>query len=74
MIITCSKCVSVVLVIQHDNRMRRVILSSLACLALPYFSILSLSHTRHDFRKKKVFEHEMCVLVFPKTCLKHFSL
>jgi len=33
----------------------------------------TLSHKRHDFRKKKVMEHEMCVLVFPKTCLKHLS-
>jgi hypothetical protein len=30
--------VSVVLVIQHDMRMRRIILSPVACLALPYTS------------------------------------
>jgi hypothetical protein len=29
-------------------RMRRVILSSIACLALPYIS--TFSHKRHDFR------------------------
>jgi len=34
----------------------------MTCLAVQYFS--TLSHKRHDFRKKKVIEHEMCVLIF----------
>ena len=31
-----SECVSVALVIRHAKRMRRIILSSAACLTLPY--------------------------------------
>jgi hypothetical protein len=39
--ITYYECVSVVLVIQHSKRMRRIILSSVACLAVPCFSTSS---------------------------------
>jgi hypothetical protein len=53
--------VSVALVIQHAKRMRHIILSSVACPAVLYFS--TLSHERHDFEKKKLFETK-CVFWF----------
>jgi len=39
--ITYSECVSVAVVIQHVKRMRGILLSPVACLAVPYFSTLS---------------------------------
>jgi hypothetical protein len=63
-------CVHVVLLIQHATRMRRTVTSFVASLA-SYFS--TLSHKRHDFRKKKVIEHKICFDFLYNFCLKRFS-
>jgi hypothetical protein len=47
---TYSECVFAALVILQARRMRRIILSPVGGLALPYFS--TLSHKRQDFREK----------------------
>jgi len=57
MSITYSECVSVALFIQHAKRMRRIVLSSAACPALPHFP--TLSHKPHDIRHKAT-KHKMC--------------
>ena len=64
-------CISVALVIRHAVRMRRVILSCVACPALPYFP--TLSHKRHDFMKN-VTEREMCVLIFSTNSSQTFFI
>jgi hypothetical protein len=48
MSITYSRCASITLVIQRAKRVRRVIMSPVACMAVPYFT--TLSHKRYDFR------------------------
>jgi hypothetical protein len=69
---TYSECVSVSLFIQHAKRMRRIILSSVACSTLQYLS--TLSHKRHDFRGKKIIEHKTCVLIFSTTLAVTFLI
>jgi len=56
-------CVCVLtLVIRNEKRMRCIILSSVVCLSLPYFS--TLSHKRNS-PLKSVTKHKICVLIFP---------
>ena len=57
-VITYSECVSVALGIQHALRMLRTILSSVACLVLPYYA--TLSHKLHDLWEGGIIEHKMC--------------
>ena len=62
----------VALVIQQAKRMRHVVLSSVACLALPLF--FPHSHKRRHFRAKAT-EHKICVLIFSATlCVNFFIL
>ena len=60
MSIPCTDSASVVLVIQHAVRVRCNILSSVACMAVHYFS--TLSHKHNDFRSRVVV-HKICVFL-----------
>ena len=60
-IITYSECVFVALGSQHAMRIRSIILSSVTCLATPYFS--TLSDKWHDIFAR-VIEHEISVFIF----------
>jgi len=68
---TYSERVSVALIMKHARRMRRIILSTVLYPAVPYFS--TLSHKRHDFRKKKIIDHEVSFDFRYNFCLKSFS-
>ena len=71
--ITYSECLSVALAAQHEKRMYRVTLSSVAGPTAPYFS--TFSKKRHNFRKKKqsYWTQNVRFELFYKFCLKHFS-
>jgi hypothetical protein len=51
-----SECVFVKLRVHHTMRMRRIILSFVACPVVQYFA--PLSHKWHYFLKKKIVEWE----------------
>jgi len=69
-IIEYSECVSVALGIQHVRRMRRIILSSVPCMALPCSSTFSQTARRSE----KIMEHKMCVLIFLQLCSEKFRI
>jgi len=56
-----SECVFVALVIQLAKLMDLVVLLSMTCLVVPYFSILY--HKCQDFRKQLI-GHEICASIF----------
>ena len=51
-------CVSVALDIQDAMRLSRILLSCVACLAVPHFS--TLSHKARTVSRNVATEHEMC--------------
>jgi hypothetical protein len=59
-------CVSIALVLQHSNGMRRIVLASVTCPALQYIFHI-ISHIRHDFRAEggggEFVEHIMCIFI-----------
>ena len=57
--------------LSYVKRMRRIILPSVACLAIPYLS--TLSHKRNDFGEK-VTGYEMRVLIFSTTLSRTFFI
>jgi hypothetical protein len=61
---------SVALVTQHAKRIRRTIFFSVACPAVPNFSMLF--HKHHDFREN-VTEHKTRVLIFATTSVRNTS-
>jgi hypothetical protein len=60
--ITCSECVTVALIIQLSMSMRRVMLSSVVCMAVPHF-FSTLPSKRYGFQGT-VTEHKIRILTF----------
>jgi len=70
----CGVCVCVCVCIlaflfRHAKRMRHIILSPVAYLAVPSFS--TFSHKRHDFRKS--IEHKSCVFILSTITVQNLS-
>jgi len=61
----------VALVIQHVKRLRPVILSFVACPAVPHFS--TLSHKTHNFREN-VTEHKIYILILSTNLSETFLI
>jgi len=71
MSVTYSECVFVGLGIQRAMRMRRVILSSVPCLAVPrFFHVINGT----VFGGKNYGTRNVCFDFLYNFCLKHFSL
>jgi hypothetical protein len=66
-----SERVSVALVNQRVELMRRCVLSPVVCPTIQYF--FTLSRKWHDFRKKSI-EHKMCGLIFSITLSETFFI
>jgi hypothetical protein len=64
-------CVCVDLLIQHVKRMRPIILSSVACLAVPCFPYFVINSTTV---KKKVTGHTISALIFSATLPEIFPI
>ena len=64
---------SVALAVQYKKRMGHIILSSVACLAVPYFN--TLSHKRQNFRgKKNKLLNIKCLFRFPTNMSETFLI
>jgi len=64
MIIAYYECVCVALVFQYAERMRRIIVPSVACLYSIFFPHYLISRTIFG---DKVIDHKKCVLIFSTT-------
>jgi hypothetical protein len=69
--ITHLHCVSMALVIQHSNRLYRIILPSMPCPALPYFSTYLINGK--IFGIISYWAQKVCFDFLYSFCLKHFS-
>jgi hypothetical protein len=68
--ITNSDCVCVALCVQHKQRMRRNILSPVACVAVPYTSHYLIKARFSGEKKLSIIN--VCRHFLYKVCLKHF--